>query len=1002
MMNVGSVRGPLPDLPPLKIVLIAAVFAAGSFALDLNSPLGVAGGVPYVLLVLTGWWFPKRKAVFLLAGIATALTLIGYSLSPSGGVPWIVATNRLYAIMAIWATAVALLWAWRDRGMLSDVLYRDSISLTSEGYWQSDVEGILLEVNEAFCNMLGYRVDELIGGRAPEFASDESRKLHQRQSSQISTTNQRSYEVEFVHKDGSLVQTQISATTTRDGRGKATGAFAFITNISERKRTERELAEKNLELDFQKFALDEHAIVSITDVKGNINYVNDKFCEISGYSRADLIGQNHRILKSGEHTLSFYENLWKTIANGKTWHGEIKNLTKKGNPYWVRASIVPFLDERGNPFQYVAIRTDITEMKASEATLSESEWRFRAIVEGAGDAIYNHDRYGKISDVNGVASQQVGYSRKELIGMSFAQLDAEIDFDKLREPWDLGEANPAEYPRTLETAHRRKDGSIFPIEVRISLITSDEGMLFIAMVRDVTVRREGERRLRESEKTLAAAVENVPGGFVMIDKEGRLALFNSKFQLLYPELMDIIVHGMLIDEIVDAAVERGMYVDAIHNPQEWREIRAREVMIPDFELEDQLSDGRWISVATRHMDDGSLVSIHTDITALKKAKEDADNANRAKSEFLSSMSHELRTPMNSILGFGQLLSFDPDQPLSDDQQESVQHIMKSGRHLLELIDEVLDLAKIEAGKIGISIEDVAPEEVIDECLSIVSTMAQDRAITVSLSDRALNLPLIRADRLRFKQTLLNLMSNAVKYNRENGAVLVDFQETAENMLRISVTDTGNGIPADRLSELFQPFSRLGAENTEIEGTGIGLVICKNLVESMHGVIGVASDIGKGATFWFELPLAREHDAASSATAVSLAEDIEEAAKGLSGKILYVEDNKDDLELMEKTIARIEGLSLISAHNVEIGIELAKSEQPDVILLDINLPGMNGVETLEVLRGIESTRDIPVLALSAAVTNTDIERGMAAGFLNYLTKPIDVKALMKELESAIEN
>ena len=1000
--DAGSARKPRADLPPLRVGLIAAVICVGIFALDLNLPLGFAGGVPYVFLVMTSWWFPKRNAIFLLAGVATALTVAGYFLSPAGGGGWAAVTNRLYAIMVIWTMAVGVLWAWRDRRALSDALYRDSISLTSEGYWQCALDGQLLEVNEAFCNILGYPAEELIGRRAPELASAESQKLHGLQTSQISTTDQRSYEVEFVRKDGSLVQTQISATTIRDSRGEATGAFAFITDVSERKWAEKELAVKNVELDFQKFVLDEHAIVSISDVMGNISYVNDKFCEISGYSRAELIGQNHRVLKSGEHSGMFYEDLWGTITSGKTWHGEINNLTKKGTPYWVHASIVPFLDEEGKPFQYIAIRTDITEMKASEATLSESEKRFRAIVEGAGDAIYIHDRFGKIFDVNGVASQQVGYSRRELIGMSVAQLDAAIDFENLRETWDLGEVNPAEYPMTLETAHRRKDGTVFPIEVRISLIMSDEGILFVAMVRDITVRKEAEQRVKESEETLSAAIENVPGGFVMFDKEGRLALFNSKFQLLYPALSDLLVHGVSDKEIVEAAVDRGLYVEATRNPNAWREKRIRMIEGNNFELEDQLNDGRWISVATKNMADGSRVSIHSDITTLKQAIENADNANRAKSEFLSFMSHELRTPMNSILGFGQLLSFDPDQPLSQDQQDSVNHIMKSGRHLLELIDEVLDLAKIEAGKIGISIEDVAPEEVIDECLAIVSTMAQDRGISISLGGKESALPVIRADRMRLKQTLLNLMSNGVKYNRVNGSLSIDFRQTAENRLRISVTDTGNGIPSDRQAELFKPFSRLGAENTEIEGTGIGLVICKNLIESMHGIIGLDSELGQGATFWIELPLTTIDDAGDDAPTDTFAEEIEEATKGLSGKILYVEDNKDNLLLMEKIIARVEGLSMISAHNGEIGIELAKTEQPDVIVLDINLPGMNGVETLEVLRGIESTRDIPVLALSAAATNSDIERGMAAGFLNYLTKPIDVKALMQDLEIALDH
>ena len=239
---------------------------------------------------------------------------------------------------------------------------------------------------------------------------------------------------------------------------------------------------------------------------------------------------------------------------------------------------------------------------------------------------------------------------------------------------------------------------------------------------------------------------------------------------------------------------------------------------------------------------------------LQVSKEEAEKANMAKSEFLSSMSHELRTPMNAVLGFAQMLKYNPKEPLSKSQEESVGHILTGGQHLLKLIDDVLDLAKIEAGKVELVIEDFSPTEILNECLLLITTLAEEHGINVSVPEEAMEVPMVRADHTRFKQVLLNLMSNAVKYNRKNGTVSITIEKVADKMLRIAVTDTGEGIHEDKQKELFKPFSRLGAETSGVEGTGIGLVVSKDLIERMSGAIGVESEVGKGATFWIELPL----------------------------------------------------------------------------------------------------------------------------------------------------
>jgi PAS domain S-box-containing protein len=384
---------------------------------------------------------------------------------------------------------------------------------------------------------------------------------------------------------------------------------------------------------------------------------------------------------------------------------------------------------------------------------------------------------------------------------------------------------------------------------------------------------------------------------------------------------------------------------------------------------------------------------------LNKAMAAAERANLAKSDFLSSMSHELRTPLSAILGFAQLMESGSPLPTVA-QKRSIDQILKAGWYLLELINEVLDLALIESGKMSLSPEPISLAEILRECHAMIEPQAEKRDIRMTFPE--LQLPsFVKADRTRVKQVLINLLSNAVKYNKEGGAVVVKCATSSAGRIRISVRDTGEGLTPDKLAQLFQPFNRLGKETGIEEGTGIGLVVSKRLVELMHGEIGVESTVGVGSVFWIELNLTSEPQhvvATVEPAAVSKAH-----VDGVTPlrTLLYVEDNPANLMLVEDLIARRPDVSLLSAIDGNRGVEIARASLPDVILMDINLPGISGIQALQILRADPATAHIPVVALSANAIPRDIERGLEAGFFRYLTKPIIVNEFMDALDMALK-
>jgi signal transduction histidine kinase/AmiR/NasT family two-component response regulator len=416
-----------------------------------------------------------------------------------------------------------------------------------------------------------------------------------------------------------------------------------------------------------------------------------------------------------------------------------------------------------------------------------------------------------------------------------------------------------------------------------------------------------------------------------------------------------------------------------------------------------------VSITALRDDYGDIIGylkIATDNSVRKRVESElnaamaaAEKANRAKTDFLSGMSHELRTPLNAILGFAQLMETGAPSP-TPSQKRNLDQILKAGWYLLELINEILDLSLIESGKVTLSKEPVSLVEVMLECRAMIEPQAHKRGIAMTFP--RFEIPyFVKADRTRVKQVLINLLFNAIKYNRQGGAVAVECALRRPDSIRISVRDTGAGMTPEQLAQLFQPFNRLGKEAGAEEGTGIGLVVTKRLVELMGGAIGVESTVGAGSVFWIELSLTTAPQlAVREAEHAALARPQVPDGTPLR-TLLYVEDNPANLELVEQLIARRPELRLLSAADGNLGIEFARAYQPEVILMDINLPGISGIEALKILRADPSTAHIPIIALSANAVPHDIAKGLEAGFFNYLTKPIKVDQFMGALDVALQ-
>ncbi len=711
---------------------------------------------------------------------------------------------------------------------------------------------------------------------------------------------------------------------------------------------------------------------------------------------------------------------------------ELTYIRKDGSRFPAVVSVTALRDDLGGIIGYLLIGTDNTARKRAEEALLKAGALQNAIFNSANFSSIATDEKGVIQLFNVGAERMLGYEAIEVVD-KITPADISDPQEVIARARELSHelattitpgfnALAFKASRGIEDIYEltyiRKDGSRFPAVVSVTALRdAQDGIIgYLLIGTDNTARKQVEaeqmlldQRLRDQQFYTRSLIESNIDALMTTDPRGIITDVNQQMEALT---------GCTRDELIGAPF-KNYFTDPDRAEAGIKRVLSGN-KVTDYELTARARDGKETVVSynatTFHDRDRKLQGVFAaarDVTErkrfehelqntnaeLERAMAAAEKANLAKSDFLSSMSHELRSPLNAILGFAQLINSDSPPPTLA-QTASIDQILHAGWYLLDLINEILDLAQIESGKLALSREPTSLAEVMLECEAMIEPQARKRGIRMTFPEFTIPC-FVDADRTRLKQVLINLLSNAIKYNQPAGTVVVECSVASPNLIRISVRDTGAGLPPEMLVQLFQPFNRLGQERSTEEGTGIGLVMSKRLVELMGGVIGVESAVGRGSVFWFELNAAAEPGLDQDEVSLAALPRVAAEHDPMRRTLLYVEDNPANLKLIEQLMLRCPNIRLLTATDGNLGIQTARDSRPDVILMDINLPGISGIEALRILRQDPLTAHIPVVALSANAMPRDIEKGLKAGFYRYLTKPIRVDEFMETLQSALD-
>jgi len=783
---------------------------------------------------------------------------------------------------------------------------------------------------------------------------------------------------------------------------------------------------------FSSIATDEQGVIQIFNIGAERMLGYEAADVLNNVTPADISDPIEILLRAQALSIEFatpiapgFEALVFKASRGIEDIYELTYVCKDGSRLPAVVSVTALRDARQAIIGYLLIGTDNTARKRAEEALIRAGALQSAIFNSANFSSIATDARGVIQIFNVGAERMLGYAAVDVVNKI-----TPADISDPQEVIARAKALSAELGTAIapgfdalvfkatrgiediyELTYIRKDGSRFPAVLSVTALRDDSGEVigYLLIATDNTARLQASQYARSLlEASLDPLVTISPDGKITDVNEGlikvtgvaRSGLIDTYFSDYFTEpakaregYQQVFATGSVVDYPLTIRHCDGSLTDVLYNGSLYKD--SGGTVLGMFAAARDITARKLVEAEQKRLDQ---VLRETNLE-LQDAKVEAERANLAKSEFLSSMSHELRSPLNAILGFAQLMD-SASPPLTEGQKESAAQILQAGWYLLALINEILDLAQIESGKLPLSLEPLSLDEVLADCQAMIEPQARKSGIRVVFAKP--DVPLfVSADRTRAKQVFVNLLSNAIKYNRVGGSVEVSSRPRPGDRVRVSFQDTGEGLTPDKLAQLFQPFNRLGQEVGVEEGTGIGLVVSKKLVELMGGSIGVQSTVGVGSVFWIELDAGGPVETGGDADLGGVATLSDTGSGGPLRSVLYVEDNPANLLLVTRLLARRPDIRLLSAKDGRSGVELAQATRPDVILMDINLPGISGFMALRILAGDSSTAHIPVIALSANAMPRDIEKGLEAGFFRYLTKPIKVTELMDTLDLALE-